>query len=632
MLDALRRGATGLVAKLLLGLLIASFAVWGIADVFQGFGRGTLATVGEEDITPQQFERVLRTDLDALSQEIGRRVTFEDARREGYDRLVLSKLIGQAALAQDARDMKLGLSLDDAVADLKADPDFKGADGKFAHVEFQNFLSRLGLSESQFMKLRIEDQLRKQISGAILAATAAPQAFIDVRNKWDNESRSIRFFKIDAAKVAPVAEPDEATLKTFYEGRKAEFMSPELRRFAALVTSVEDLKKEVEISEEELKAAYTDEKDTYDKPERRRIQQIAFKGRAAAEAAREALVKGSKNFLDVAKENGAKESDINLGMKAKKELIDPKVAEAAFKLERDAYSEVIDGLFATVIVRVIEIEPGLESTFEGSREEVREKLATKKAGELIQERADLVEEARNAGKTLKEIADSLKLRIFEVSGSDRDNKTADGKTAVDSEDAADIIEAVFKAQPGVPSEAIELGKDGYAWIDVISADPPKEKPFDQVKDAVMTAWRESEQRRLVKEAADKLVERVKAGEDIATIATEAGGTTETVEDIRRTVSPPGLTQEAVELAFTLPLNGAASALTADRGTRTVMKVIKITPAADPTATEKDKIVSEMRRNLQNDMLIAYVTDLQERLGVKINEAEFRRVTGADVAN
>jgi peptidyl-prolyl cis-trans isomerase D len=118
---------------------------------------------------------------------------------------------------------------------------------------------------------------------------------------------------------------------------------------------------------------------------------------------------------------------------------------------------------------------------------------------------------------------------------------------------------------------------------------------------------------------------------MAKLAAEVGGTVDKVEDVKRNMSPPGLTGDAIGAAFSLPLNGATSALTVDRGTRTVLKVVKITPPGELPKSDKDQLVQEMRRELQNDMLIAYVTNLQDRFGVSINEQEVKRVTGADVA-
>lgn len=629
MLEALRRGSTGLVAKILLSLLILSFGIWGIADVFRGFGRGAVATIGETEITAQEFDRVFRTELDSLSIENDRRISVEEARKEGVDRMVLSKMIGQAALREHANELKLGLSDAAVVEGLRKDPGFAGEDGKFSRTGFNNLLSRLGVSEAYFLTLRRDDDLRQQLSSAVLAATTAPKAIVDLTNAYRNEMRNIEFFRIDANNAVTVPEPDDVKLTTYYGEQKAAYMTPEYRKFNALVASIEALKKEVQISDDELKTAFTNEKETYDTPERRRIQQIAFKDKAAADAAREALVKGTKNFMDVAKEAGAKETDVNLGMLAKKQLIDPKIADAVFALERDAISEVIEGRFTTVVARVIEIEPGREAKFEDTKDKVRDKIATAKASTLLQERADLVEEGRNAGKTLKELSESLKLRLIEVAAIDKDGKSPDGAPALDVPTPERLTRLVFRTEPGAESEPLELGSDGYAWIDVVSVEPPKDKPFDTVKADVKKDYMDSERRRLVKELADKLVERVKSGEDFAKVAKDAGGVPDKVEDVKRNLVPPGLTQEAVEVAFTQPLGGAASALTTDRATRTVMKIAKITPAGDLPKADADKLATELQRELQNDVLIAYVANLQDKLGVSINEAEFKRITGAD---
>jgi peptidyl-prolyl cis-trans isomerase D len=631
MLDALRRGSTGIIAKILLSLLIVSFAVWGIADVFTGYTRGAVATVGDAKISSTDYDRVLRTELDGISAEAERRVTMEDARRQGIDRLVLSKMIGQTALKEYASQINLGLSQDRVVANLFSDPGFAGPDGKFSRTGFNDLLNRLGMSESQFLALRLDDDLRQQFSSAVLNATVTPQAMVDIENGYKNETRDIEFFKIDAGQKVSVPEPDDAKLQAYYKDNTASFMTPEFRKFNVLVASAGDLKKEVTVTDEELKASYEAEKETYDTPEKRRVQQISFKDKATADAAREALIKGTKNFMDVAKDNGAKESDVNLGMVSKAQLIDPKIAEVAFTVDRDAISEVIEGRFATVLLRVIEIAPGRTSTFEETKEKVRDKLATAKATTLLQEKVDLVEEGRNAGKTKKQIGEELKLRYVEVPAADKDGKSPEGTAVLDIPTPERVTRLVFRTEPGTLTEPVEIGSDGYAWVEVLGIDAPKEKPFESVKAEVKSAFVDSERRRLVKEFADKLIERLKSGEDFAKVAADAGGTPDKVETVKRNLVPPGLTEEAIDVAFSLPLGGAGSALTVDRGTRVVMKITKITPAGELPPSDKDKLVGDLRRGLQNDLLIAYVTNLQERLGVSINDKEVARVTGADVA-
>jgi peptidyl-prolyl cis-trans isomerase D len=246
----------------------------------------------------------------------------------------------------------------------------------------------------------------------------------------------------------------------------------------------------------------------------------------------------------------------------------------------------------------------------------------------MQERFDLVEEGRNAGKTLKEIGEEQKLRFFDVEAVDRDNKTPDGKTAIDIPDAAITLKEVFATPVGTQPEAVELPGPAYSWFDVLSVTEPKQKPFEEVKEQVKTVYIDKEKSRLLNELAQKLVDRLKSGEAFEKVAADAGGKPEVSEGIKRNHSPPGLTTEAVKLAFSLPKEGAAYSETSDRGSRVVFQVKDITAASAATKEEADKLSKELAEQIANDDLMAYVNALKADLNVQINEAELARATGA----
>lgn len=627
MLDALRRGAQGWLAKLLFAVLIVSFGIfWNVADVFRGFGRGSVAKVGDTDITVTDFQRAFQNKLRSVQLQDGGRLTTEQGLMLRLDRQAVNELIAQAAVKSHAE--KLGLSLsDETLAEgVRNDPNFHGPDGKFSRLGFDGLLRQMGLSEQGFFALRRDDEVRGQISDALSSAIVVPKPMIEDLHKWREETRTIELVNIDPAKVS-VSEPDDAKLNETYEVQKTEFMTPEYRKVAMLVLSSDALKSEITLTDDELKTYYADHKATYDKPERRRIQQIPFKDKATAEVARKDLVDGKKNFFDVAKEVGATEADISLGMVTKSDLIDPKIADAAFSLERDKISDVVEGRFATVLLRAVEIDPGKESTFDEVKDKVRDKLAGERAQGLIQERFDLIEEGRNAGKTLKEIAEEQKLKFFDIDAVDRDNKTPDGKTAIDIPDAAIVLKDVFATGVGTQPDAVELPGPAFAWFDVLGVTERKQKPFDEVKADVKTLYIEKEKSRLLNDFAQKLVDRLKAGEPFEKIAGEAGGKAEVLDMIKRNLSPPGLTTEAVKQAFALPKGGAGYAETSDRASRIIFQIKDIVPAEAPTKEQGDKLNKELAEQLANDDLIAYVNALKADLKVHINEAELARATG-----
>ncbi len=511
MLDALRRGAQGWLAKLLFALLIVSFGVfWNVSDSIRQVTQGAVATVGGRDITVQQFQRAFQRDLQALGEQIRQKITTEQALAFGLDKQTLDQLIAQQAVQRHTEQLGLALSDETLAEGVRKDPGFAAADGKFSRVILENVMRNLNVSERGFLALRREDEMRRQLIDSMRGAIVAPVPAVIDLNAYNEETRTIELVTIDKGKVKP-AEPDDAKLKETYEGNKSRFMTPEYRKIAALLLNADDLKKEVTLTDDELKTAYTETKDTYDKPERRRLQQIPFKDKAAADAARKALVEGKKNFMDVAKEAGAKEEDVNLGLVSKKQMIDDKIADAAFKLDRDKVSDVIEGKFATVLIRAIEIQAGEESTFEGSKEKVRDALAKKRASAMLHDRIDLVEEGRNAGKTLADIAKEQKLRFVEVEAVDKDNKTPDGKTAIEQPDADKLLAEAFKAQPGDPQDVFELAPESYAWFNVVSISETKQKPFDEVKDKVREVYTELETSRLLNDLAKGFVRAPQVG-------------------------------------------------------------------------------------------------------------------------
>ena len=628
MLDALRRGATGWLAKLLLSILILSFAVWGIADVFTGFGRGALATVGNIKITPDEFQQSYQQQLNAISYQAGRRITQEQARTIGLDTRVLTQLVGSAAVENHAEKLDLALS-DQAVAEgLQRDPAFKGPDGTFSRAKLQNVMQQLGLSERGLIALRRKDDLREQITEALEAGIVVPSAMIDVQHAWREETRVIEHVTIDADKMVKLPEVDEAKLKETYDQNMAQFMTPELRKLAVLVLAIDDLAKTLEIPEDEIKHAYEQDEDAYNTPERRRIQQIAFKDKATAEAARLAIA-GGQSFAEAASAAGAKESDIDLGLLQKSQLIDPKIAEVVFALEKDKVSDVIEGRFATVLVRVTAVEPGVTRSLADVKDQVREKLARERAAAELQKRHDEIDDGRAGGRSLAEIAQSLGVKFIEIEAVDRDNRTADGKPALELPDAEAIIRAGFEGAVGIEQAPVELSDGSAAWVDVLGITQPKQKPFEEVQEAVKTLWTENERRRLLNEAAAGLADRIRKGEPLAKIAEEAGGTLATTLPVTRSTTPEGLTKPAMAQAFALPLGGVGTTTTADGASRIIFRVAEIKTAPPPTKEQAEALAKELREELKDDVMSAYVGALKRNLGVTVNEEAFRRLTGAD---
>ena len=626
MLEALRRGAQTRVAKLLFGLLVMSFGIWGVHDVFRGWGRGAIAKVGGTAITAEEFRRSYQDELDRVSRQAKKRITAEQGHAFGLDKRVLAQLIDGAAL--EAHASQLGLSLSDKtlIEGIETDPDFKGPDGKFSKQGFDALLRQIGLSERAFLNLRRKDELRAALVGSFVKGQTVPKPIFDLMHAYNEEKRVIEWIKIDPDAVT-VADPSEAKLKELYEADKAKYMTPEYRKVQLLTLNIDDLKKQITVSDDDIAKSYEANKDTYNTPEQRRVQQIAFKDNATAEAALKGLRDGTKSFGDVAKEAGAKDTDVDLGLVNKKALIDPKVADVAFSLEKDKYSDVVQGLFATVILRVTQIEPGVNRTLADVKDQVRDKLAGEKAKSDLQNRHDEVEDNRIAGKTLKEIANQSKLTFKEIPAVDATGLGPDGKPVMETPDLKKIVTQVFQPDSGSDDTAVEMSDGGYAWVNSVSTDAPKQKPLDQVKDQVKDDFLSSERRRLIDELAKKLADRVNAGEPMTALEAQAKNKVEKTDPLTRKTIPQSISEAIVGQAFALPKGRAGHGATSDRTTEIVFRVADVIPAPAPTLTETDALIHELEGDLANQTLTEYTDALKKRYGTSINQAELNAALG-----
>lgn len=629
MLDAIRRGSTGWLAKILLAVLVFSFAIWGVADVFTGWGRGSIAKVGDRDIRVEDFQRAFQNELKTISDRSGRRISAEDARAAGLDNRILSQLMAGAAVSEHAAELNLAVSDALLLDALKKDPVFAGPDGSFSRIGFEDALYRAGFTEKGYLAIRRNDELRQQLTDALTKAVVTPQSLIDVANTWQGETRGVEYFTIDADKVITVPEPDEAQIKEAYEKNKSRFMAPEYRTLSVLVLSPDELKKQMDVSDEEIASSYADTKDRYDVPERRRVQQIPFKDKTAAEAAKKAIEEG-KSFGTVALDSGAKTTDIDLGLVKKNDLIDPKIAEAAFALEKDSVSDVVEGRFATVLLRVTDIQPAVLRTFDEVKDDVRDNLAKYKAEGKMQDLHDEIEDNRGAGKTLKEIAETLKLKYYDVPATDTFNKDKEDKQAIPLQDVNNIMKTAFASQVGLENEAVELADGSYAWVDVVDITAKKLRPFDDVKDEAKKLTIDNERALKLNELAAKLVDKANNGETLTALASEAGDPkVETTPPFNRKTEPQGLTKAAVKQVFALPLGKTGSTTSAQNDSRTIFKLTKIIPAKPATEEQREQISQAIKNEITNDVLGEYVAALQTRFGATINQQEYRRATGAD---
>jgi peptidyl-prolyl cis-trans isomerase D len=380
----------------------------------------------------------------------------------------------------------------------------------------------------------------------------------------------------------------------------------------------------VKVTDEEVKAAYDAAKSTYDVPEKRRVLQLTFPDKEAAEKGYAELskAKDAKAFNEAAAKLGFSTTDMQLGtgLLTKAEMIDAKIAAAAFALKKDELSRPVEGQYSVVLLRIPEIAEGKTRTFDEVKSELRDRIAGDRVGQQLQGLHERVEAGRAKGTPLKDIAEEQKLPLQELAGLTRTAKTADGKALISHTDAPRIADAVFAATPGVETEIIELSDGGFAWFELLDVTPERQKAFEEVKAEVKAAFMEDERREAIAGLVAKQLAERKPGEGLERIAKALNAKVERTAPLKRTDAPPtNLTPSVLKQAFELAKGDAGSAPTLDGKGRIVFRVADVVAAPEAKAEQTAAIRDELAKQMSQDLVRQYVDGLRTRYGATVNE-------------
>jgi peptidyl-prolyl cis-trans isomerase D len=628
MLRGLRKASSNWLGKAVMaavvGFLVISFAIWGIGDIFRGFGRSTVAKIGRTEITIEQFRNQYNDRLQQYSRRLGRPITPDQARALGLDRLVIGQIITEIVLDERARALGLALSDAEVAKQITNDPAFRGPNGQFDRLRFEQTIRAAGYTEGRFVAEQRRQLLRRELAGTIGAGLSAPKALVEAANRYQNEQRSIEYVLLDRAQAGDISQPAPDVLAKYFEERKILFRAPEYRKLVIVSLIPGEQARWIEISDADLKRAYEERKARYTTPELRHILQIDFPNAEAASAAAERIAKGT-SFADIAKELGKDEKDIDLGTVAKSAVIDRAVADAAFALKEGEVSAPVQGRFGTVLVQVLKIEPEQVRSVEQVAGELKQELATARAKSEIFDVYNKVEDARAEGKPLAETAANLKLeaRTVEVDRSGRDPAGA----PVNIPDAQRLLASAFTTDIGVERDPLQV-QDGYVWFDVVGITPSRERPLEEVKDQVEARWREQEIASRLDAKATAILDKLKAGTTLVEVAAQDRLKVETLTGLKRGEASGPLSASAVAVVFRTAKDAAAQAEASEPGEQVVFRVTDIVvPSVDMASEDTKRTMEALNRGLSEALLAEYIAKLESDIGVTINQSALNQVIG-----
>jgi peptidyl-prolyl cis-trans isomerase D len=631
----MRKASSNWLGKIIMatvmGVLIISFGVWGIADIFRGFGQSTLATIGRTEISINEFRQLYTEKLQQIGRQFGRPLTTDQARAFGLDRQVLQQTIAEAALDEEARRLGLGQSDAETMRMIFIDPNFKGVSGAFDPVRFQGTIRQFGFTEQRYIADQRRVSLRRQIAGTITTGLEPPKVLIEALSRYQNEQRSIEYAKLDAAQAGTIEPPSPETLASYFDDHKIQFRAPEYRKISFVVVTPEDIGKWSEVSDEDAKKVFELRRDKLGTPEQRQLAQIVFPNVEEALAARNRIASGLA-FDDLIKERGLNPSDVDLGMVAKSAIIDTAIADAAFSLPSGEVSQPVQGRFGVALVKIGKIEPGVKPSFADVAANLKKEIAIERARNSVAALRDKMEDERGGGASVIEAAQKLGLTAVTIDAVDRSGRLPNGQPAANIPRGLEVVSPAFGSDVGVDNDPIQFNA-GYVWYDVLGVTPSRERSLDEVKDQVEARWRSDQIASRLRAKATEMVQKLDQGGKLADEATNAELKVETVSGLRRDASVPGLPAGLIEAAFRTAKDGVGQTAGSGASEWIVFRVTDVSvPPLDLASEDVKKLKENLQRGLTDEQVGQYVTKLETEIGTSINQEAFAQVTGANNNN
>ncbi|MFC2992105.1 SurA N-terminal domain-containing protein [Halomonas tibetensis] len=505
MLQSIRDRSRSWGAKIIVGVVVVTMALFGVESLIGLFGGGgdEIAKVNGEPITRQQLEievqRAIRSGQVPPEQERALRAQM------------LDQLITDRLLTQYAAEGGLYLSeeqLDQIIVSL---PEFQDQEGRFDSELFRNRLASAGYTPVSFREELRVDMKRQQLQQGLAFSDFTLPSEQERLATLQRQTRSFRYATLSAEQVEVEVEVTQADMEAYYASNADNYRRPEQVRLAYVIIDRQEMAEAVEVEESALREAWQERTADAD----RRIAHIMVtvdgeRSRAedVLESVRRRLDEG-ESFTDLAAEVSddpvSAEQGGDLGV-ISRGFFGDSFDEAAFNLDEGEVSGIVETDNGLHLLTVTGLE---RQPFASVRDDLRRELAIARVSSEFNERVQRLIDESFAADDLQSVADDIGLDL-EVS----DWVSRDGADGVLSEPG--VMSEAFSAdvlEEGFNSEVIELDNDRRLVVRVAEHREATTLPLEEVRDQVEASVAANLRRDALMALGAERLDDLRAGDD-----------------------------------------------------------------------------------------------------------------------
>ena len=519
MLDKIREGSQGTIAKVILGAVILSFAFAGIGSYLGRPAESTAAVVNGQSISTQSLESAVRNERQRLQQQMGdsfERIASNPGFMQQVRASTLDRLVVEVLLDQVVAESKLQAGDEQVRNEILAIDAFK-VNGQFSNDSYLSLIQRQGFSVSDFREYLRNDISRRQLMGSILNSEfVLPNELTRVQQLL-SQTRDIRYWQIDLAELAKQVTPTEEQIQAYYDGHQFAYQQPEMVSVQYVELNAEQLAASIQISDQEVESYYNENAELFKTQEERRASHILLTndadGLEKAKQIQTELAAGS-DFSELVKthsvdtfsaENGGDLDWLTSG------VMGDAFDQAVFSLQQEGdVSETVTSPFGLHIIKLTGIRPAQVKVLADVTAEIKARLSNTQALDKYYELQEVVTNvAYEVPDSLEQVALESHTKVQVTDLFHRDSAPA---VVADPR----VLEAIFsdKVRDGLNSDPIEVGDGHLLVVRQKEQQPARVKTLDEVKAQVSQAVKIEQAGVQAKAMANEMLARLAKGEQL----------------------------------------------------------------------------------------------------------------------
>jgi peptidyl-prolyl cis-trans isomerase D len=618
-------------AQAILFLMMVPFAFFGVDYYFRGGGaEGSVATVGGDKITQQEFADSMREQSDQMRRQMGQ--NFDPAMFDSPEVrfALLDNLVNQRLLTGKARSEKFRVSDAQLQQFIAAIPAFQ-EDGKFSADRYRQLLTSQNMSPPQFEQRLRQDMLVGAVQEPVAAANiiARPSAlkYLGLLE----QQREVAVAPVDIDPFMKDVKIDDAQIKEFYDKNTAAFQTPEQARIEYVLLTQDALTAQATVDATDVKKQYDANVKQYTAAEERGAAHILIPVKpdakddekaAAKKLADDVYGKAKANpakFGDLAKEfskdPGSAQQGGDLGNFGRGAMVKP-FEDAVFAAKPGDLLPPVLSDFGWHIIKVTGVRPAHTQPFDEVKAQIEADLKKQKATQKFATSADQFQNlVYEQADSLAGVGKALDLKIEASPFITRSQVQALGLGN------PKFVQALFapeSIQGKRNTEAIEVAPNALIAGRIVEYKAAAPRPFDDVKNEIRVQL----MRRGASEMAQKAgLEKLKLLEE-GKSEKDVGVTFGKPITVGRGQFQAGLPPDVLTRVFQanpdkLPAYAGA---TNERGGFSIAKVLKVNTPSDSDKARVDMASSRLSDQLGRELLAAYIASLKAKADVKINQA------------